>query len=94
MHFICVNPTNKVMFHQKELNLTFISLTSQDDPDLKITNPNFEFDTKKDFVTGYFNQECKRNAVYALKVKFEGIILDKLYGFYRSSFLDSNGVRH
>ncbi|CAF0815629.1 unnamed protein product [Brachionus calyciflorus] len=94
MEFLCAKPTNKVMFHQKELKLTLVKFKSEQDPDLKITNPNFEFDYKKDFVSAYFDRDCKENVNYSLTVKFEGVILDKLYGFYRSSFLDKQQQRH
>jgi hypothetical protein len=95
MHFRCLNATNKVVFHQRELNLTLVNFTSEQDPTLEITNPNFEFVyDRKDFVTGYFNKNCMPNATYTLTLDFQGVILDKLYGFYRSTFKDKNGVTH
>lgn len=93
MHFQCVKPTSKIVFHQKELNLTIGNFSSQNDPELKIAS-DFEFDLKKDFVTLYFNRNCKQNSNYSLGLKFEGVILDKLYGFYRSSFSDKNNKKH
>lgn len=93
MHFRCVKPTNKIIFHQKDLKLTFGNFSSQDDPELKIVS-DFKYDNEKDFVTLDFNKNCKKDANYSLGIKFEGVILEKLYGFYRSSFQDKNDKKY
>ena len=97
LHFECTNPTDKIVFHakdlkidEKELNLQSINDT---DPDLK-TLYSFTYDEEREFVTVPFNRNCKKNMKYELEIQFTGIISDKLYGFYRSSYVDRNGVTH
>lgn len=93
MHFRCVKPTDKIIFHQKDLNLTHKNLSSYNDPELEI-NSEFKFDYDKDFVTLNFNKNCKKDANYTLGIKFDGVLLDKLYGFYRSSFQDKDNKKY
>lgn len=93
MHLKCYQPTDKIVFHQKDLNLTLVELTSNEDQGIDIVNKNFEFDYEKDFVFAYLNRPCKQDVTYILSVKFTGIILDKLYGFYRSSYTDKTGKK-
>ncbi len=92
MHIICKIPTDEFIFHKKDINITFISLTSKDDEKIQ-ANTAFFYDTQTDFVKVLANKQCNQNLEYLLTVKFTGIIRDDLYGFYKSSYLDKNNVR-
>ena len=86
---MCLKPTRKVIFHSKDLKLKFVSFRSfNHNGEIKM-NKRFDFDLARDFVIGNLNTECRVNATYALRLKFAGQILDKLYGFYISSYQDS-----
>lgn len=92
IYFKCLEPTRQVIFHSKDLRIEFAGFRSFNHPDSIKMSKRFEFDTAKDFVIGNLNQECKVNGTYALKLKFYGRILDKLYGFYISSYQEKNAT--
>jgi aminopeptidase N len=92
MHITCKIPTDKFIFHSKDLTITSISLKSNDDANIQ-TDGTFEYDNQTDFVIVKANKECIQDDKYLLTVKFTGIIRDDLYGFYKSSYLDKNNVR-
>lgn len=89
IYFTCLRPTRKVIFHSKDLQLKFVSFRSfNHNGEIKMSN-RFDFDLARDFVIGNLNTECRVNGTYALGIKFTGQILDRLYGFYISSYQDS-----
>lgn len=90
IYFTCLKPTKRVVFHSKELQLELISFESFNHANTIKMNKRFDFDLPKDLVIGTLNAECKTNGTYLLKLKFNGKISDKLYGFYISSYLDAN----
>jgi hypothetical protein len=94
MYFTCLKPTKKVTFHSKELNLTFVEFRSFNHDGINMSNVfDYDIETGKDFVIGNLNNDCKPNATYSLKLSFSGKILDKLSGFYKSSYQDINNTK-
>ena len=95
LYFECKNPTNKIVFHAKDLNIdeTELNLKSDKDSDLK-TLYSMTYDEIRDFVTVPLSRNCVKDISYVLEIRFTGIISDELNGFYRSSYVDRNGVTH
>jgi hypothetical protein len=95
MHFTCSNPTQKIVFHSYNLNLNrnSMALGSNGDNGISIDNNNVEIDLIRDFVTVSMNRACLKDVDYSLKINFTGEILNSLFGFYRSSYIDENGIR-
>ncbi len=94
IHFTCVIPTKKILFHAEDLNIneTSIELISSDIDEQQIfTNKIPEYNFEKNFVLLNLNQECKRNSNYTLQMAYTGLILPYTYGLYRSSYVDKNG---
>ena len=84
IHFTCLEETDKIVLHSKDLTITSTSLLpNSNDSSLE---ENFEIDSKTDFLTLHTNGKLKKKENYAVVIHFSGIILDKLYGFYRSSY--------
>ena len=93
MHFTCVKPTRKVVFHIKDLFIDESKLELVKDNTESISFVNkLEYDDVREFAILYLSSECVQNARYRLKIVYTGLIGANLYGFYRSSYLE-NGVR-
>ena len=83
IHFTCIEETDKIVLHSKELDIKNYSLASNN-PEISLEN--FDIDPETDFFTLYANDTFQKNSNYSVKIQFSGVILDKLYGFYRSSY--------
>ncbi len=94
MHLKCLNPTNKITFHMIDLAIDHASLelSSMADPALTFSRST-STDTLRDFYTISLDRKCRQNTDYKLVVPFTGVILEKLYGFYRSSYTE-NGTTY
>ena len=88
MVLICVEPTNKIIFHARELTIYNNNLTLKSESDNDITfDRNIEYDEERLYYTLQLSRECKKDVKYHFTVQYSGKILDKLFGFYRSSYL-------
>ena len=93
MHLKCLTPTNKIVFHSKNLQINDSILKSDEDANVKIARTSIA-DIETDFVIIYLKDNCKEGAIYKLMVTFNGIIANELFGFYKSSYTDSNKTEH
>lgn len=87
INFTCDKPTNKIVFHGIDLNLdtkTFI-IESTD----KIgVEQRYTEDKITNFIEINLDKECQKGLNYVLKMKYTGLIIKNLYGFYRSSYVN------
>ena len=90
MHFKCVEPTNKLIFHSNGLNFHTDSIELEsNDPTEQITiNKRFKIDAIRIFVIFDLSKECTKDVDYTFRVKYDSEISRNLYGFYLSSFTD------
>ena len=93
MHFKCENSTNKIVFHINELEIEHLEISSADAPTISLDS-DFQEDYVRQFVIVKMSRNCVEGAMYKLKIEYTGPISRYLYGFYRSSYLDSTGKRH
>ena len=87
----CVEPSNKLVFHSKDLTLNSVKLLDPvSNSEIKILSSSS--DTLTDFVTLNLEQNCEKDKSYALEIFFNGKIITNLYGFYKSSYKRSDGT--
>lgn len=92
MTYRCEEPTDRIVFHSVELNIheESLELTSALDQTIKIIK-SVQFDDLRQFAILTTDRQCVKGVEYQLKIAFDGLISDRLSGFYRSSYLDQNG---
>lgn len=94
MHFTCDQPTNKLIFHSLNLDLDTANMRLESPTDNTISvDRTVQYDSVRDFVIVTMNKQCQKSAEYSFHLNFGGKILESLYGFYRSSFVDQTGQR-
>lgn len=92
--FTCERSTNKVVLHSKNLEIHGESIQIFSDSDRDLTaSQDWQRDEDRDFLMINLNKECIRDHNYTLHISFRGKILDALEGYYKSSYLDSDGKR-
>jgi hypothetical protein len=93
IHFTCVKPTNRIVFHSigHDIDLAALAISSTGDAGINVIREPLEVDSRRDFVTVLMTRECRAAATYQLTIKYTGVILDVLYGFYRSTYKDELG---
>ena len=92
MHFECLVPTNKIVFHASEMNI--------DESALKVTQGasvlnilSTEYDEEREFYTVNLKEDCIAKSSYSLYIKYSAAINSGLEGFYISSYLDQTRKR-
>lgn len=90
INFTCLIPTNKIVLHSKNLDITKYSIESIESDSIANIElmPQFDKDEKTDFLTFYTTDTLESDSNYTLHIEFSGIIPNKLFGFYRSSYLN------
>ena len=84
IYFSCIEQTNEIVLHSKGLNITSVRLSiNRNNVE---TTGEFAINTENDFLTIYTRSMLQINTNYSIMIEFNGLILDKLYGFYRSSY--------
>ena len=94
--FSCLNPTNKIIFHAKDLifkktKLHSIGVNTSYPLDF---SGKIDYDLEKDFLILNLDNKCELNKSYKLELVYQGSIAETLYGYYRSSYTDSLGKTH
>ncbi len=89
MNFKCVNPTNKIVFHARDLNIDAenLILSSVTDKSVPVLNKSISYDNVTHFVIINLDKDCASNSDYKLVVPYSGNIISNLYGFYRGSYV-------
>lgn len=85
--FTCLEATNKIVLHTKELKIISSQLLSNSDSISLINTPTV--DNATDFTTFTMNKSCVAKSNYTIGIEFSGVILQALYGFYRSSYFST-----
>ncbi len=93
MHLTCIKTSNEIVFHSKNLILSSIEISSENDQNVQIIKST-EADIETDFVYVKLNKMCNLNNTYQLIVNFSGVLVKELYGYYRSSYVDSKNQTH
>lgn len=53
----------------------------------------FKLDTVREFLIVFVRETLKKDEVYTLDVKFEGVMLGKIVGLYSSSYSKPDGSK-
>ena len=86
MKLKCEQPTNKIYFHGRELTIELEKLEISSDKDSNIKLTNLDYDQEKLYYIVQMNRECSKGSMITLTVPFSGKIINKLFGFYQSSY--------
>ncbi len=91
MTFTCVNATNKIIFHAKELEIKGADLDLiSSNKDEKISfNRDIKYDEQREWFTIVTDKNLVEGLNYTLLVPYSGKIIDKLVGFYRGSYFEN-----
>ncbi|CAI2170148.1 17754_t:CDS:10 [Funneliformis geosporum] len=84
--------TKIITLHVNEIEINsakIINLDLKTSKSCEATNINY--DTQKETVTLTFPQEFSSGTTASLHIEYNGILNDKMVGFYRSSYEDKNG---
>jgi len=92
--FMCLIPTNKIVLHIKDMVIKQTKVHSIDSTAQLFVSGKLEIDEERDFLIIDLVNKCESNRYYKLELSYEGTIADTLYGFYRSSYVDSFGNTH
>ncbi len=90
INFTCLTPTNKIVLHSKNLDIkkySIESIESESTKNIELSS-QVDKDEKTDFLTFYTTDTLESGLNYTLHIEFSGIITNKLFGFYRSSYLN------
>lgn len=83
--------SNEITLHQYELNIQAVNLTSEQGEMIRVQSPYY--DQSRDFVIiKTINYTFSPEDTIFLEVKFNGNLREDNYGFYRSSYSESNAV--
>ena len=96
LHFTCQKPTDKVIFHANELVVdeTKLKIESSNDTGVRLSSSvPLEYDNQRQFVIVTLGSACIQDQNYTLTVPYSGVILEKLFGFYRGSYTNSKGEK-
>lgn len=88
MKFVCLNSTNKIVFHVEELDIDEAKVKLTDSvtrTTLSFQRP-FSYDKERLFVIIQLNDFLKSSNNYSLEVPYSGNISSNLYGFYKGSY--------
>ena len=87
----CIQRTNKILLHSKELNWTKVELRNHKQKKINV----IQIDTLSDVEMVEIKTEkpLKVNKTYQLSIEFTGKITDILQGFYYSPYKENNSTK-
>jgi puromycin-sensitive aminopeptidase len=89
-----VEPTRSITLNAAELAITFAELNDQNpDSGYALTPTSIDLDPDEERATLVFAEPLVPGQA-TLHLSFEGILNDKLHGFYRSTYTDESGAEH
>lgn len=86
--------TNKIVLNSYQLEIDSESLkviNSADSKQIKVTNQEYNTDEQKYTIT--LEEYLQQHQQYELQIKFNGVINDKMQGFYKSQYYDTRHNR-
>lgn len=95
MHLKCMSPTDKIVFHEHNLNIvgSELELFSKSDNSKILFDHNLVFDEQKMTVIVKMSKKCVVGSDLKLVVPYTGIInTEVLVGFYKSSYVEDGKV--
>jgi puromycin-sensitive aminopeptidase len=85
-------PTSEITLHAKELDVDSASFRAKND-EWRIKNGGVKYDVKNETATFIFGKTLPKGKGQ-LKLKFKGVLNDKMRGFYRSRYLHQGKEKH
>uniref|UniRef100_A0A1A9WMJ0 Aminopeptidase N-like N-terminal domain-containing protein n=1 Tax=Glossina brevipalpis TaxID=37001 RepID=A0A1A9WMJ0_9MUSC len=91
IHIGCTKNTNQIILHALHLNITSVYLS--DTTSGTISVKNFYLDLVREFLIIDLTEELPANRNFKLGILFEGSMVNKIIGLYRSSYLKADNTR-
>ena len=96
LELTCFKGTSSLIFHIEKLDIdnSTISLKSSTDQEFgKLEGFDWYNDFQRNFFIANLTKSFKSGHNYTLYIKYTGYLADDNVGFYRSSYVDTNGVK-
>lgn len=94
VRFVAVETSRTITLHQRQLNIGAVSLTLANNPNQIYQLNPFDYDNVTEFLTFTLSSEdLVINSEYILTIHYQGTLRSDNAGFYRSSYLASDGSR-
>jgi hypothetical protein len=93
IYFECINLTNKIIFHARSLKILneTIEVLELNGKKLEISKVAYEINTE--FFIIELNNSLQINKNYSVFLNYYGNLKQDMAGFFRSSYIDSNGEK-
>jgi aminopeptidase N len=95
--FKCVKQTSKIVLHMTRnlvIDNSSLEFTSYLHNDLMLRQFDWDYDSKLQFLKIDLKKDLlKENQYYSIRIGFKGYLRDDNSGFYRSSYVDTNGQK-
>uniref|UniRef100_A0A1B0AGQ9 Aminopeptidase n=1 Tax=Glossina pallidipes TaxID=7398 RepID=A0A1B0AGQ9_GLOPL len=91
IHINCTENTDQIILHALHLNITNVYLS--DTASSTIAVKNFYLDSVREFLIIDLNEELPAGRNFKLGIFFEGSMVNKIIGLYRSSYLKADNTR-
>jgi Peptidase M1 N-terminal domain len=85
--------TNTVTLHYRRTDITSAVLYTEDGATDLSDVDGFQLDTEREFIEVTARQALIKGAIYLLDIRYNGMLREDNVGFYRSSYIDENGVK-
>ncbi|RKP16781.1 aminopeptidase 2, partial [Rozella allomycis CSF55] len=92
IHFDVHEATNSVSVNAHELKILKAGFMSEKGGEMRKAKET-KYDRKKQVLETVFEEKIEKGAKGVLYFEFEGILNDKMAGFYRSAYTDENGAK-
>lgn len=95
MHLLCKRPARRILFHGNDIKIdeSKIEISSVNDMSNRVSKELY-YNKKTELYIAKLNAACIPGEKYILKVVYSGNLNQLLRGFYRSSYVDKNGVTY
>ncbi|XP_027211538.2 aminopeptidase N [Penaeus vannamei] len=90
-----LEPTSNITLHMADIitkNDTIKLHTAVQTPGRDLWIKKHEYDHGRQFYIAHLTRELQKGRKYVLSMEFLGYLNDKLHGFYRSTYMDDDGI--
>ena len=93
LNFVCLNSTNQLIFHVKdiELNISSIRIEGINDSTFQVTSVGWLYDDITNFFIATLQQSFRSGQEYSIYLEYSALVESNNFGLYKSSYFDENG---
>jgi hypothetical protein len=90
INFTCIERTNSVIFHKKQLNITSVSVKFEA---IEYSLHSTSYDEETEIFNVTLSQMLEIGNNYSISMSYHGKFLNNNIGFYKNFYLDSNDTK-